>query len=144
MTTPTIAAIETHYAGCRFRSRLEARWAVVFDAKGLPWEYEPEGFETPCGRYLPDFRVQLLPTTPCWFEIKPSDYEIGESDMGRWIAVSRDTGLVLIIACGLNAATIVITPAHAYTHRGQPGFFAAKDINAGKAARFEFGEAGGR
>jgi hypothetical protein len=24
----TIAALETRYAGCRFRSRLEARWAV--------------------------------------------------------------------------------------------------------------------
>lgn len=30
-STPTIRAIETRYAGCRFRSRLEARWAVFFD-----------------------------------------------------------------------------------------------------------------
>lgn len=28
----TITAIETRYAGCHFRSRLEARWAVFFDA----------------------------------------------------------------------------------------------------------------
>lgn len=42
-----IKAIETCYAGCRFRSRLEARWAVFFDALGLEWEYEPEGFELP-------------------------------------------------------------------------------------------------
>jgi len=27
----TIKAIETRYAGCFFRSRLEARWAVAFD-----------------------------------------------------------------------------------------------------------------
>lgn len=26
-----LAAIETTYAGCRFRSRLEARWAVALD-----------------------------------------------------------------------------------------------------------------
>ncbi len=36
--------IETKYKGCRFRSRLEARWAVFFDALGLEWWYEPEGF----------------------------------------------------------------------------------------------------
>lgn len=51
----TIKAIETRYAGCRFRSRLEARWAVFFDTLGIRWEYEPEGFELPSGRYLPDF-----------------------------------------------------------------------------------------
>jgi hypothetical protein len=53
-----IKAIETRYAGCRFRSRLEARWAVFFDALGFAWEYEPEGYELgELGRYLPDFRV---------------------------------------------------------------------------------------
>jgi len=53
----SIPAIETRYAGCRFRSRLEARWAVFFDALGLTWEYEAQGFETPHGPYLPDFRI---------------------------------------------------------------------------------------
>lgn len=53
-----IKAIETEYAGCRFRSRLEARWAVFFDALDIRWQYEVEGYETPEGRYLPDF---LLP-----------------------------------------------------------------------------------
>lgn len=48
--------IETQYKGYRFRSRLEARWAVFFDALGIEWEYEPEGFELDDGtRYLPDF-----------------------------------------------------------------------------------------
>lgn len=50
-------AIETRYAGRRFRSRLEARYAVLFDALGLKWEYEREGYELPSGRYLPDFFV---------------------------------------------------------------------------------------
>jgi hypothetical protein len=49
--------IETNYKGYRFRSRLEARWAVFFDALGVPWEYEPEGFETSAGWYLPDFKI---------------------------------------------------------------------------------------
>lgn len=51
-----IKAIETHYAGCRFRSRLEARWAVFFDTLGITWEYEAQGYELEDGtRYLPDF-----------------------------------------------------------------------------------------
>lgn len=48
--------IETEYKGYRFRSRLEARWAVFFDACGVRWEYEPEGYELNNGQqYLPDF-----------------------------------------------------------------------------------------
>lgn len=40
-----IKAIETLYNGYKFRSRLEARWAVFFDAVGSKWEYEKEGFD---------------------------------------------------------------------------------------------------
>ena len=51
-----IQPIETEYNGYRFRSRLEARWAVFFDEVGIEYEYEPEGFELDDGtRYLPDF-----------------------------------------------------------------------------------------
>lgn len=51
-----VKPIETEYNGYRFRSRLEARWAVFFDAIGAKWEYEPEGFQLKDGtRYLPDF-----------------------------------------------------------------------------------------
>jgi hypothetical protein len=61
--------IETSYAGCRFRSRTEARWAVVFDALGEQWRYELEGFELSDGtRYLPDF---YLPNQRAWIEVKP-------------------------------------------------------------------------
>lgn len=48
--------IETEYKGYRFRSRSEARWAVFFDACGVDWEYEPEGYQLDDGTcYLPDF-----------------------------------------------------------------------------------------
>lgn len=51
-----IKPIKTIYKGYRFRSRLEARWAVFFDAYGVEWEYEPEGFDLGDGIcYLPDF-----------------------------------------------------------------------------------------
>lgn len=52
-----IKAIETEYNGYKFRSRLEARWAVFFDACGIKYEYEPEGYEMDGIRYLPDFRL---------------------------------------------------------------------------------------
>lgn len=56
MEKQTIKPIETFYNGYRFRSRLEARWAVFFDAAGIAYEYEPEGFELADGtKYLPDF-----------------------------------------------------------------------------------------
>lgn len=37
-----LTAIETEYGGYKFRSRLEARWAVFFDMLGIKWEYEEE------------------------------------------------------------------------------------------------------
>ncbi len=61
-------AIETEYKGYRFRSRLEARWAVFFDALGIKYEYEPEGIVLSNGTgYLPDF---YLPEFHCFFEVK--------------------------------------------------------------------------
>ena len=62
-------AIETRYAGVRFRSRLEARWAVFFDTAGIRWHYEPEGFALGGLRYLPDF---WLPLNGYWVEVKPA------------------------------------------------------------------------
>jgi hypothetical protein len=77
-----IKAIETVYKGYRFRSRLEARWAVFFDVLGVEWVYEPEGFESIDGyRYLPDFRIQLDKTT-YWVEVK------GDPD---WLKKEFDT-----------------------------------------------------
>jgi hypothetical protein len=65
-----IQAIETHYAGCRFRSRLEARWSVFFDHAGIAWEYEPQGFVIDGRPYLPDF---LLTDCGTWVEVKGAD-----------------------------------------------------------------------
>ncbi len=63
-----IKPIETFYRHYRFRSRAEARWAVFFDALGIPFIYEPEGFEFDDGTlYLPDF---YLPTMKTFFEVK--------------------------------------------------------------------------
>lgn len=74
----TVRAIETRYAGHRFRSRLEARWAVFFDALRIEWEYEPQGFVIGDGtgatrNYLPDFR---LTATGTWVEVKGDPQEL--------------------------------------------------------------------
>jgi hypothetical protein len=64
----SIKAIETVYAGHRFRSRLEARWAVVLDALGIEWRYEEEGYDLgELGWYLPDF---WLPKLNTYLEVK--------------------------------------------------------------------------
>ena len=68
-----IKAIETVYNGYKFRSRLEARWAVFFDAGGVPYEYEPEGFDINGVWYLPDFSC---PTLNALVEIKPDKNEV--------------------------------------------------------------------
>lgn len=66
-------AIETRYKGYRFRSRLEARWAVFFNALNLQWSYEEEGYKMPDGTYyLPDFKVTNLDGCVRFYEIKPS------------------------------------------------------------------------
>jgi hypothetical protein len=84
---PSLQAIPTRYAGCHFRSRLEARWAVFFDTLGCRWEYEPQGFNLPnTGPYLPDFWVEGFPAkcfntgkerlVKFWLEVKPNTPEI--------------------------------------------------------------------
>ena len=59
-----IKAIETRYKGYRFRSRLEARWAVFFDKMGWDWRYEHQGYRI--GQdgtaWLPDFEVTVNTT----------------------------------------------------------------------------------
>lgn len=76
-------AIETRYKGYRFRSRLEARWAVFFDAMGEPWEYEKEGYDLDGTPYLPDF---FLPGMNCFVEIKgvtPTAEELRKAELLR-------------------------------------------------------------
>lgn len=67
---PQVRALETNLWGYRFRSRIEARWAVFFDRAGIEWQYETEGFLLPSGPYLPDF---FLPKLGLWFEVKGNE-----------------------------------------------------------------------
>jgi len=79
MPEPTIQPIETRYNGYRFRSRLEARWAVFFDTLGIAYEYEPNGYDTRHGWYLPDFYLPAV-RNGLWVEIKADAPSKGEED----------------------------------------------------------------
>lgn len=80
-----IKPIETVYNGYRFRSRLEARWAVFFDAAKIKYEYEPEGFELSDGtKYLPDF---YLPDFDTYVEVK------GDRE-GSWEEIDKAKSMI--------------------------------------------------
>lgn len=92
-------AIETVYQGYKFRSRLEARWAVYFDAIGIEWEYEKEGYDLGDGlRYLPDF---WLPQVNMWAEIKAMDFS--RSEILKAERLARGTKYPCLLLEGLPA-----------------------------------------
>lgn len=78
----TIAAIPTVYAGVQFRSRLEARWAALFDLAGIKWDYEP--FDMP--GWAPDFLLKTA-AGQILVEVKPVDTSDGEA----WDAFDKAT-----------------------------------------------------
>jgi hypothetical protein len=79
-----LTALETRYAGYRFRSRIEARWAVFFTRLGLDWQYEPQGYRVGRAKlpYLPDF---YLPTQALFVEVKPGFADqVDPEGVNRW------------------------------------------------------------
>lgn len=87
-----IRAIETRYQGYRFRSRLEARWAVFFDALGVAYLYEHEGYITREGGYLPDF---YFPDLRLFGEVKPTAFTTPE--IMKCIDLSRTARMPVIL-----------------------------------------------
>ena len=68
----------TIYKGICFRSKLEARWAVVFDQLGIEWVYEPDTLSRDWVEmvyYRPDF---YLPELGKYVEVKPNDEKLFE------------------------------------------------------------------
>lgn len=129
----TIKAIDTRYGGCRFRSRLEARWAVFLNELGIAWEYEPQGFEVTdrlqlvtanTFRYLPDF---WLPERNMWFEVKG---ELDASSRARLLTAAAclssdddggcrgDAAKDVVVAGPLTANLATGVPVRLHMHKG--------------------------
>ena len=99
----SIQPIETIYNGYRFRSRLEARWAVFFDAGRIKYEYEPNGYNLNGINYLPDF---YLPDFDLFVEIKPFDKDVVRhvGDGNKWEKICSNfrniTGRAILLCYG--------------------------------------------
>lgn len=127
----TIAPVETRYAGCRFRSRLEARWAVWFDHLGIEWHYEPETYKVgPNDRrrgYLPDF---FLPGDNVWVEVKGDEnalnYQLLADAADPYYGLPLSLGDQAEVWATLQVRVMMLGPVPA-----APGFHAALGIVMG-------------
>lgn len=92
-------SLDTHYRGKKFRSRLEAKYAVFFDQLGIKWVYEPQGYLLSNGEcYLPDFWLPNF-NGGMWVEVKPEKLNPQELEKCRllckeskhhvWLAVEE-------------------------------------------------------
>lgn len=75
-------SIPTWYNGVLYRSRTEARYAVMFDQLQIKFEYETQGFEVKGIKYLPDF-LAFPALGMLWVEIKGS-WEQDPRGIARW------------------------------------------------------------
>jgi hypothetical protein len=116
-----VNAIQTRFNGRFFRTRGEARYAVLFDACQLSYEYEKEGFWLEAGgRYLPDF---WLPRLDCWFEVKSEQPKreaihkchcLADETQQRVAMAYSSPGLETMVACfspGCSGHMIQTVPA---------------------------------
>ena len=138
-------AIETVYNGYRFRSRLEARWAVFFDTLQWKYEYEPEGYQFEDGtRYLPDF---WLPDHGLFVEIKPQP-DLTEDEDRKAKLLWRGSGKPVIVFCG-PPWDVPMTYLMADPPFGLLKLFVSMVVHhcdvakqAAQSSRFEYGENG--
>lgn len=91
MIAPT--AKPTLYQGVRFRSRLEARWAVFLDALGAEWIYEPQ--VSGVSGYLPDFEIGNA-----YLEVKSNVAVLRDEDLGRFALFVYTAGKPLYLCIG--------------------------------------------
>lgn len=111
----THLGLSTQLRGVKFRSRLEARWALYFDGMGIGWQYEPQRFNLDSGTYIPDFRLTWPSGHSLWVEVKPIEDVVTPRDRVRYQDFTRNRVLLMLV--GLPAPK-------AYKHAaadGQPG-----------------------
>jgi len=158
----TIRPIDTTYKGYRFRSRLEARWAVALDTLGVEWEYEKEGYDLGVdGWYLPDFWISAvpeiaddaddppfysLPPANIWAEVKP---RVGPGQNGRIDPLKKPKRLSYLTRTPVLILAGVPIPdlgypilSYQYGELECYRYFrlSKKAASSARAARFEHGE----
>lgn len=123
-------AIETEYRRHRFRSRLEARWAVFFDWCGIRWQYEPEGYVLSDGaRYLPDFFLPgFTGERGLYVEVKRLD-----GDISKAIKFGTEAAPILILD-GPPAVRLYDIYAPEMNGEPCPSCFSSKYLEGGKNA----------
>lgn len=164
--------IETEYKGYRFRSRLEARWAVIFEWLGVEWRYEPQGYQLESyGCYLPDFKLPNFNATLAqvnsrteagiWIEIKGGQSSTQEREKMRVLAEKTKRPSVIFCGVGERDNAHLFTPPGDYAiataaldllsyimaHNFPDGVYgncmeAESALKKGRKARFEHGQKG--
>ena len=105
-----VTALQTNYKGYAFRSRLEARMAVILDELGWTWSYEPEGFSTAHGNYLPDFRISY--PYPMWIEVKGQAPT--EAEKMKLREVANATQMIGVFFVGTKSVSGLNGETHCY------------------------------
>lgn len=98
----------TIYRGTRYRSRLEARWAVFFDTLQIPAQYEPTPVRLPSGVYIPDF---WLPTNLLYIECKPQPHARPVLARLAELTHATDRRCALLVGTPTPGPHDVLTPA---------------------------------
>lgn len=118
-----VSAFPTIYRGIRFRSRLEARWAAVFNVLGWPWRYEPP--EIDLHYYIPDFILDW--PCPMLVEVKPM-LSAAETDVLALEKIEQSGWFDLATPAGRGRSALLVgavlplpmpleaTPWHVITH----------------------------
>lgn len=142
-----LQSIQTRYAGYFFRSRTEARYAVMLHALGVDFEFELQGWQLPRGSYLPDF---YLPRLSAWLEVKGREPLASDFDICQSLADESGQSVYLtdgppnwLTAChvlrpGLPPERMFLNAALRQWECFDPDI--AKAIVMAQSARFEFGE----
>lgn len=104
----SIKPIPTKYKGITFRSRLEARWAVFFDALDLQWEYEREGYDLLGVWYLPDF---WLADVNMWAEVKPTEFDKTALNLAKQLAAGTGYPVLMLAGAPADQPYLAVEPS---------------------------------
>jgi hypothetical protein len=113
--------IQTWFRGVKYRSRLEARFAMAMHEMEIPFVYECMTFTRPSGgTYTPDF---FLPRQQLWIELKPHRPHLEEEMKCEEMST---TGFRVVLMYGENVKALPFssekdavarTGARTYEHR---------------------------